>query len=99
LLLEFDKIGMVELASEWVFGFHENYVGFREASPVLTFVDFLEQNFKSTYYYPELFPINFNEVVQLIWIDLSFPEVNSSKKVILEYRPNFKEVSVLPNLE
>jgi len=41
-LLEFDKIGMVELVSEWVFGFRLNYVGFREAAPALTFVDFLE---------------------------------------------------------
>jgi len=43
--------------------------------------------------------MNFNEVIQLIWIDLSCPEVNSSKKAILEYRPNFKKVSVLLNLE
>jgi len=40
-----------------------------------------------------------NEVIQLIWIDLSGPEVNSSKKAILEYRHNFKKVSILPNLE
>jgi len=37
LLLEFDKIGMVELVSEWLFVFRENYMGFREASPALTF--------------------------------------------------------------
>jgi len=43
LLLEFDKIGMVELVSEWAFGFRENYIGFREAGPVLTFVDFLNK--------------------------------------------------------
>jgi len=43
--------------------------------------------------------MNVNDVIQLIWIDLSRPKVNSSKKAILEYRPNFKKVSVLPNLE
>jgi len=43
--------------------------------------------------------MNFNEVVQLIWIDLSCTEVNLIKKVILEYRHNFKKVSILPNLE
>jgi len=62
-------------------------------------VYFLMWNFKSTLYYPKLFSMNFNEVIQLIWIYLSCPEVNSSKKTILEYRPNFKKVSILPNLE
>jgi len=97
---EFDKIGMIELILKWVFGFRENYVGFFEAGPALTFwLTFWMWNFKLMLYYPELFPMNFNEVIQLIWIDLSCPEVNSSKKAILEYRPNFKKVSVLLNLE
>jgi len=30
LLSEFGKFGMVEIVSEWVFGFRKNSIGFRE---------------------------------------------------------------------
>jgi len=45
LLSKFDKISMVELVSEWVFVFRENYVGFREASLTLTFGLLFNVNF------------------------------------------------------
>jgi len=47
----------------------------------------------------ELIPIISIHWIELIWLDLSCPAVNSSMKAILEYRPNFKKVSILPNLE